>query len=287
MAAQEELRHGACPQFQHSPVWGHGVTAGPWLCAVTSQPDPAARSRPGSAAQPLLFPAQERSRSPARLAAETAVLLGAPRAHGAGRAGGLALPCCVRPEPGRPVLRHPWARPPGLGPTAASHPAGAARSTGLAWIPSCLEERCRGEERSQFRSSPQGTAGNATTRAHGGSAAAQPHHLGCIVLPGRARGGVGCGAAPGPGTRSAAQLGPMKPAQLPARAPYVQPCHTEGRAALGGTDLSSTCRQNPTLPGRSAVLEVGGVPAAQLSLLQPHGGPHGSQPTPGCSRRSR
>lgn len=98
---------------------------------------------------------------------------------------------------------------------------------------------------------------------------------------------MGCGAAPGPGTRSAAQLGPVKPAQLPARTPYVQPCHTEGRAALGGTDLSSTCRQNPTLPGRSAVLEVGGVPAAQLSLLQPHGGPHGSQPTPGCSRRSR
>ena len=31
----------------------------------------------------------------------------------------------------------------------------------------------------------------------------------------------------------------------------------------------------------------GGVPTAQLSLLQPHGGPHGSQPTPGCSRRSR
>lgn len=86
------------------------------------------------------------------------------------------------------------------------------------------------------------------------------------------QGGLGggvWGAAPGPGTRSAAQLGPMKPAQLPARAPYVQPCHTEGRAALGGTDLSSTCRQNPTLPGRSAVLEVGGAGSPALPAAAP------------------
>ena len=52
---------------------------------------------------------------------------------------------------------------------------------------------------------------------------------------------------------------------------------TEGRAASGATDLSSSCVQNPTLPGHGAATEAGGTLAAQLSLLQPHSGPHGSQ----------
>lgn len=258
MAAQGELRHGACPQFQHSPVWGHGVTAGPWLCAVTSQPDPAARSRPGSAAQPLLFPAQEHSRSPARLTAEHSspagspacprgrqggrprlALLRAPRARAAraaapmGAAAWAGTDCCI--PPGRSGTKHRF----GLDPFLPGGKAPWGREESVPLLPAGNGRECRYE-------SPRWVCCCSATSP-------RPHRS-----PREGSGGVGCGAAPGPGTRSAAQLGPVKPAQLPARAPYVQPCHTEGRAALGGTDLSSTCRQNPTLPGRSAVLEVGG-----------------------------
>lgn len=287
MAAQGELRHGACPQFQHSPVWGHGVTAGPWLCAVTSQPDPAARSRPGSAAQPLLFPAQEHSRSPARLTAEHSspagspacprgrqggrprlALLRAPRARAAraaapmGAAAWAGTDCCI--PPGRSGTKHRF----GLDPFLPGGKVPWGREESVPLLPAGNGRECRYE-------SPRWVCCCSATSP-------RPHRS-----PREGSGGGGVRGSSWPRDPQCSTAGSREastapgPRSLPAAVPH------RGQGCFG-RDRSQLHLQAESHPaGAQRRAGGGGVPAAQLSLLQPHGGPHGSQPTPGCSRRSR